>query len=106
MLIKVKTNKIEESGSGVKFAHLELTINKDKMFSLICTQFSINVVGTINIRDLRFLIDRLGENSLESEICNFAKNAIKADDIINEEVTLEFKTTAKKAPAKAIALNK
>ena len=106
MLIKVKTNKIEESGSGVKFAHLELTINKDKMFSLICTQFSINVVGTINIKDLRFIIDRLEKNNLESKICDFAKNVIKADNLINDEVTLEFKTTAKKTPAKAIALNK
>ena len=102
MLIKVKTNKIEKSGSGVKFAHLELTINKDKMFDLLCTEFSINVVGTINIKDLRFLIDRLGENALERRLCAFAKNVIKADDIINEEVTLELKTKAKKSPAKKI----
>ena len=109
MLTKIKVNEIEKSMSGVKFAHFNLHIDITgdvsnyaiSNWEIQCTSMALVIKGSHNSYSLKWFLDKLNEDDLESKICSFARDVINADDLINKEKTLVYKTPArKKAPAK------
>ena len=89
-------DKIEKSGSGVKFAHINLFIDVEcdasnwcvGSWKLQCTGMAIVVKGNHNINSLNWFLNKIKETnrlgmSLERIINQFANDLIKADDLIN-----------------------
>ena len=89
-------DKIEKSGSGVKFAHINLFIDVEcdvsnwcvGSWKLQCTGMAIVVKGNHNINSLNWFLNKIKETnrlgmSLERKINQFANDLIKADDLIN-----------------------
>lgn len=103
MKTTLKLEKIEKSGSGVKFAHINLFIDIETEESywyvgnwkLQCTGMAIVVKGNHNINSLNWFLDKIKKSnrlgvSLERKINQFADDLIKADDLINktEDITI------------------
>ena len=97
MKTTLKLDKIEKSGSGVKFAHIMVTIDTSEEKSgwasghwgLQCTGMAIVVKGNHNINSLNWFLNKIKKNnrlgvSFERQINKFADDLIKADDLMNK----------------------
>ena len=97
MKTTLKLDKIEKSTSGVKFAHIMLTLDTSKEKSgfasghwgLICTSMAVTIKGNNNINSLRWFLKVLEKEtktsvSLESRIRAFAGKVINADDLMDK----------------------
>ncbi len=97
MKTTLKLDKIEKSGSGVKFAHIMVTIDTSEEkngfakahWDLICTSMATRIKGNHHINSLKWFLEVLEKEtktsvSLESRIRVFAKKVIDADDLMDK----------------------
>lgn len=97
MITTLKLDKIEKSGSGVKFAHIMVTIDTSEEkngfakahWDLICTSVATRIKGNHHINSLKWFLEVLEKEtkttfSLEVLIREFARDVLKADDLMQE----------------------
>ena len=107
MITKIKVDKTIIN-DNTNIVHLILTF-KDSVcniheFKLQANSLAVRINGSNHIRDIEFLVEQLSKNGLETKICMFAKEAMSAQELINNDKLLVGKTPAKKAPAKRKAV--
>lgn len=95
--IKLSVDKIEKTGAGTKIAHIKVVIDikhesndfARSTWAVQCTGIGLVVKGDYNINSLKWFLDFDKKHNLDSNICDFARKVIKADDLLNS--TLEVK---------------
>ena len=90
MKTEMKLDKIEKSGSGVKFAHIDIQFDGETMHgkTIFKVQSSGNFIvltSNHNIVSIKNFLEILEQDNgnIERKIQEFATELIEADDLIN-----------------------
>ena len=104
MITTLKLDKIEKSGSGVKFAHIMVTVDTSEEkngfakahWDLICTSVATRIKGNHHINSLKWFLEVVEKYGLEKQIREAANKYIDAQWLLANDFDFFIRADSKK----------